>query len=237
MTTLLLTLRAPLQSWGTSSRFARRTTDDHPSKSGITGLFAAALGRRRTEAVEDLLGLRMAVRLDVRGSIMRDFQTAVNLRSGVAMPLTSRYYLQDAVFVVAVSGDSALLEGIASAISSPHFPLYLGRRSCVPVEPLVAKLVNSEARSAIAGAPWSAPARTRRRAAHEVELEVIADASDDEGDATLVRDVPLSFDPRRREYGFRAVSRYRIWIENPDGIQLGIRSGIDGHDPMAMELP
>lgn len=236
MTSMVLALRAPLQSWGTTSRFARRTTDDHPSKSGVIGLIAAALGRRRTDPLEDLLGLRLAVRLDVPGIIMRDFQTAVNLRTGVAMPLTWRHYLQDAVFVVAVAGDAGLLEGVASAVTAPRFPLYLGRRACVPAGPLEAHLVEGDERSAVAAIPWAAPLHVRKRASNVVDLEVVADANDDDKDAVLARDVPLSFDPRHRDYGFRAVSRYLIHMDNPDGQKRRISGGLDGHDPLAIEL-
>jgi len=41
---LALMLDAPLQSWGFASRFQRRTTGLHPTKSGIAGLLCAALG-------------------------------------------------------------------------------------------------------------------------------------------------------------------------------------------------
>jgi CRISPR system Cascade subunit CasD len=41
---LALLLDAPLQSWGFASRFQRRTTGLHPTKSGIVGLLAAAVG-------------------------------------------------------------------------------------------------------------------------------------------------------------------------------------------------
>ena len=41
---LALMLDGPLQSWGFSSRFQRRTTGLHPTKSGIIGLVAAAMG-------------------------------------------------------------------------------------------------------------------------------------------------------------------------------------------------
>ena len=50
MSTLLLRLAAPLQSWGASSKFGRRATEREPTKSGVIGLVAAALGIRRTEA-------------------------------------------------------------------------------------------------------------------------------------------------------------------------------------------
>ena len=76
MTALLLRLAAPMQSWGTTSRFNRRSTDRAPSKSGIIGLLAAAQGRRRTDPLEELLGLRLAVRTEQAGTVERDFQTA-----------------------------------------------------------------------------------------------------------------------------------------------------------------
>ncbi len=41
---LALLLDAPLQSWGFASRFQRRTTGLHPTKSAVSGLLAAALG-------------------------------------------------------------------------------------------------------------------------------------------------------------------------------------------------
>jgi len=44
MPTLLLRLVGPMQSWGTTSRFDQRDTGKEPSKSGVIGLVAAALG-------------------------------------------------------------------------------------------------------------------------------------------------------------------------------------------------
>ncbi|MDA3876258.1 MAG: type I-E CRISPR-associated protein Cas5/CasD [Halothiobacillus sp.] len=41
---LLLWLEAPLQSWGSDSRFGRRDTQAFPTKSGVLGLICAALG-------------------------------------------------------------------------------------------------------------------------------------------------------------------------------------------------
>ena len=42
MSTLLLRLAAPLQAWGTASKFERRRTQREPSKSGVIGMLAAA---------------------------------------------------------------------------------------------------------------------------------------------------------------------------------------------------
>ena len=49
MATLLLRLAAPLQSWGMDSKFETRKTNREPTKSGVVGLLAAALGIRRDE--------------------------------------------------------------------------------------------------------------------------------------------------------------------------------------------
>ena len=76
MTVLLLRLAGPMQAWGDNSRFTRRDTRMIPTKSGVLGLLAAADGRRRTDPIEDLAGLRFGVRVDQPGQLQRDFQTA-----------------------------------------------------------------------------------------------------------------------------------------------------------------
>jgi CRISPR system Cascade subunit CasD len=53
MATLLFRLCAPIQSWGTQSRFLARDTGLEPSKSGVIGLICAALGKPREERVGD----------------------------------------------------------------------------------------------------------------------------------------------------------------------------------------
>lgn len=75
MTVLLLKLAGPLQSWGSGSRFTERGTQHEPTKSGVVGLLAAALGRRRTDPVDDLAALDFAVRIDQPGLLESDFQT------------------------------------------------------------------------------------------------------------------------------------------------------------------
>ena len=71
MPTLLLQCVGPLQAWDTQSNFGVRTTGREPSKSGITGLLCAALGRARTEPVADLAALRMGVRREDRRHVGR----------------------------------------------------------------------------------------------------------------------------------------------------------------------
>lgn len=126
MGTLLLKLSGPLQSWGVDSRYLERKTRHEPTKSGLVGMLAAALGRRREEAIDDLAMLHMTVRVDQRGYIERDFQTAhprsyskkeerwtfsVNASGTVeSLPLSKRYYLSGAVFVAAIELEDERLE-------------------------------------------------------------------------------------------------------------------------------
>ena len=65
MATLLLRLAAPLQSWGTDSKFEVRKTGREPTKSGVVGLLATArgIGREEPERLEPLRRLRFAVRV------------------------------------------------------------------------------------------------------------------------------------------------------------------------------
>lgn len=118
MTVLLLRLAGPLQSWGTSSRFVHRGTDRAPSKSGVIGLLGAAQGLRRTDPLGELLQLQVGVRVEQAGTMERDFQTARPVDGSKPMPLSYRFYLADAVFLVAVEGEDGLLGGL----EQPHVP-------------------------------------------------------------------------------------------------------------------
>lgn len=232
MTVLLLRLAAPLQSWGVASRFARRDTQHHPSKSGILGLICAARGRRRTDPIEDeLLDLAFGVRVDQPGALVRDFQSAISLDGRTRYPLSERFYLSDAVFVAAIEGDHNLLAGIRDELIRPQFPLYLGRRSCPVTEPLVLGDLRDTTMPDVLKdtTTWQAAKHHRRKQPQVVHLPIFRDAiAGDPVDALTerVRDIPLSFDPVRREYGWRTVITEYVRADNPDG-----RTRI--HDPLA----
>jgi CRISPR system Cascade subunit CasD len=142
MGTLLLRLAGPLQARGTTSRFDERDSGLEPSKSGVLGLVSAALGRDRSESVNDLAALRMGVRVDREGVLMRDYQTAtgIMLASGKAdkgrTVISPRFYLSDAAFLVGLEGDPTLLEHVHEALKHLVWPLALGRKSMPPGEPV-----------------------------------------------------------------------------------------------------
>lgn len=228
MTTLALRLAGPMQAWGSSSRFVRRMTDQQPTKSGVIGLLAAALGRRRVDPIEDLLELSFGVRIERPGELLRDFQTARSLDGQRSMPLSYRYYLADAVFLAAVEGSPSLIASLEQALRNPTFPLYLGRRSCPPVGPLAIGTFEQGAWDVLRTHPdVSATAVGRQRSGHRpgaigagpVRREVVIDRAAVPaggiavGDVITSRDVPISFDPELRQYGWREV--VRTWVDLP----------------------
>jgi CRISPR system Cascade subunit CasD len=137
---LLLRFAGVLQSWGGQSHFVTRGTDAEPSFSGVIGMILSAQGRR-DGPIDDLTSLAMGVRVDRQGVLVKDYQTARGGNDGSRKPidiaLTTRFYLGDAVFLVALEGDRALLGEIREALTWPASQLYLGRRCCAPTFPLV----------------------------------------------------------------------------------------------------
>ena len=214
MATLLLRLAAPLQSWGADSKFETRKTNREPTKSGVIGLLAAALGLRRDDAagLARLNGLHFAVRADREGSLLVDFHTAnreEDRKKGKAPYVTYRHYLQDAVFLVGLeSEDTALLQELETALKHPVYPLYLGRRSCPPTLPLCLGLREQGLVEALQAEPALCPGGPK-------PTRIVADAAPQEPGAVPQRDVPLSYDPRHRQYGYR--SAREISLRQPAG--------------------
>lgn len=223
MNTLLLKLKAPLQAWGSESRYTTRHTHAEPTKSGVLGLLAAAQGRRRTDSLEDLAELRFGVRVDQPGTLQRDFQTAIDWRTGKSQPLSYRFYLSDAIFVAGVEGDPDLLEALSVALSEPRFPLFLGRRSCPANYDILIGLSDLTLEQALRKEKWYATARHRRERGKSVELPLYLDARPgSSGDSR--RDVPVSFDPTHRQYGWRQ-------IDTPEPVKVPNEEGREVIDP------
>ena len=161
MATLLLRLAAPLQAWGADSKFETRKTNREPTKSGVIGLLAAALGLRRDEreALARLAQLRFGVRVEREGQLLVDYHTAKAQREKNPY-VTYRHYLQDAVFLAGIeSEDTALLQQLQQALLHPAFPLYLGRRSCPPTLPLCLGLRQCSLQEALQTEPPLCPGR------------------------------------------------------------------------------
>lgn len=142
MATLLLRLAGPMQSWGTQSRFTERDTGREPTKSGVVGLLSAALGWERDHDLERLRRLRMGIRVDRDGKVMRDYHiTQKVIKAGsnkTDTVVSNRYYLADADFLVGLeSNERDFLLKLADALNNPCFPLFLGRKAFPPGKPIL----------------------------------------------------------------------------------------------------
>ena len=152
--TLFLRLEGPLQAWGERGRWSVRDTALEPTKSGVIGLIACALGYRDDAQIRPLAEkTRMAVRCDAPGRLITDYHTVGGgydepmLLTAQGKPKKSsgsphteqtwRDYLCDASFLVVLqSDDEALIEQMAYALQYPVWPIYLGRKSCPPSRPV-----------------------------------------------------------------------------------------------------
>ncbi|HEX7713823.1 MAG TPA: type I-E CRISPR-associated protein Cas5/CasD [Bacillota bacterium] len=155
---LLLRLEGPLQSWGERSRWGYRDTAMMPTRSGIIGILACALGTRRFDpAILELEnGLSIGVRADRPGQVIIDYQTISGTirtadrkqrggQSGESTLQSYRQYLQDAAFFVVAGGSEELLRRCATALQHPVWPVFLGRKSCIPTRPVYEDLTTEYA--------------------------------------------------------------------------------------------
>ena len=164
---IIMRLEAPLMSFGGETIDNYGVIRPFPASSMLAGLFANALGWRRTDR-EQHQGLQdrlvFAARIDrepAGGVRMTDFQTAKlehndrgwttrgrpDERDGGAKTYDSphlryRDYFADMQVTVALrlqpDADAPTLDQLAAALDEPARPLFLGRKPCLPSAPLLA---------------------------------------------------------------------------------------------------
>ncbi len=170
MDNLVFQLQASLAAWGEPAVGEFRSSANHPSESALLGLLSAALGITRNDetALHALqVGYRFAVGVQSSGTLLRDYHTAqVPSRSDLtgrphatradelALPrhklntiLSTRDYRQGSACLVAVQvAESAPhdLHALATALRTPRFVLYLGRKACPLAAPLHPLVLNAE---------------------------------------------------------------------------------------------
>jgi len=240
LSTVVIRLAAPMQSWASLPRGAKiRPTGDHPTKRGVIGLVANAMGRDWSDDVSDLAGLRFAVRADRIGRIESDYQTAGGgkylLLPGEVMAnpkwrkaaakrdpntpgfgadylpprditagkdgavaavnnpsLTDVHYIADAVFTVALSGDSELVERVADALGNPARAVFLGRKAYLPTDELLAGIIEDadDPAQVLAEFAW------HERAVGQ-QVPVWAEVDPGTAGARVVTDQPIDYHTRR----------------------------------------
>lgn len=165
-TWLIITLDAPMLSFGAPlyDKFGR--IQDFPALSMVTGLLGNALGYSHAD-FEQLSSLQNSLvygcRRDLAGNKFTDYQTvsfqsehmshdtawttrgSLQSRTSGAKTLNSpdirqRDYLMDAVYTLSVGLlelSSCTIEELRDALVSPSRPLFIGRKCCLPATPLV----------------------------------------------------------------------------------------------------
>lgn len=226
MPTLLLRLVGPMQSWGTTSRFDQRDTGKEPSKSGVIGLLAAALGvdRANWQRLEPLTRLAMGVRHDRPGVPKREYQTAGCAKGDTIIRadgtpskdgvVSHRFYLADAAFLVVLEGpDRDLLLEAHDRLQDPVWPLALGRKSYVPSEPIRIEngLQDAPLREVLTKWPWIASPRQWE----EPPKALLASYESPDGSGVLRMDQPLS-SFAERHFGARFVRSE--WLPFPQEV-------------------
>lgn len=219
---LSIYLDAPLQSWGVSSRFQRRGTESHPSKSGVLGLIAAAMGIDKHSPDEaDQLSPLAACRFSVFPlatrektapvSLLEDYHTvgggydrddpverlhiARKASGGPSTTIvTRRFYLEQARFAAVLEGATSVLQQAAAALENPVWGVWFGRKCCLPAAPLLPTLATCS-QEALAGLLK----KTQARIIGESLIEQDGDS------AWHPLDNPVAFG--RREFLSRPVSR------------------------------
>lgn len=151
--TLFLRLEGPLQAWGERGRWSIRDSAPKPTKSGVIGLVACALGYREDAPIRALSDkTRIGVRTDAPGLRLTDYHTIGGgstepmLLTAAGKPkisggrphteLSYRDYLCDASFLVALQADPELVAQMAAAVQNPTWVVFLGRKSCPPSRPI-----------------------------------------------------------------------------------------------------
>jgi len=227
---LILWLEAPLQSWGSSSKFSRRDTERFPTKSGIFGLLLSALGARGAQ--ENILShlsqysqvvVSYGKEHENGPSLLMDFQMVgsgydekdpwqKNLipkkadgkaSVGGGSKMTYRYYLQDARFAVIQELDVAFAQEIEIALKQPTYDVFLGKKHCIPSDFVYRGTYLSFDEA------WD---EAKAIAAEKglVPLFQVADADTSDPDATCVMDVPIRYG-EQKQYAERYVVKKELY--------------------------
>lgn len=206
---IALLLDGPMQSWGHASRFERRTTALHPTRSGVFGLIAAALGIDKHGSDEAARLARFSAMKVTTITLPRrhrrfgellirrleDYHTVTGIRraSGKvdedATVQTYRHYLLDARFGVLIEGSSALLQEVADALRNPKWGVWLGRKSCPPASPVLAAPPGERAEA------WRQLLQRAGYAGTEgmEQFDHVAEADPGSSGADMIEDTPLGY--------------------------------------------
>jgi len=111
-----------------------------PTRGMIAGLLGAALGVKRGEKLPEVLAVATHFRKPPKkGSDFAIIQNALNFSGKLkGSHMITKYYLHDVDAVVLVEVPNKNYSQYIEALKNPVYPIYFGRKSCIPTLPLLA---------------------------------------------------------------------------------------------------
>ena len=105
------------------------------------------------------------------------------------------------------------MEKLETALKHPYFPLFLGRRSCPPTLPLVLGIRDKNLETALREEEnLNSIPESVRKSYRYIRL----DCEHGERMGAIVRDLPISLNPEKREFGFRRARE--VWLSEDERI-------------------
>jgi CRISPR system Cascade subunit CasD len=139
--TVILRLAGIMAAWAGAGAAEIRSSARTPPRSAVEGLLRAAKGLERGVNWDELGTLKMQVLELNQGIRMWDFSTQANVISANQkttheQTITQREFIANVDVLVGLEGDEETCEEIERVLETPVYFLSLGRRDCVPSQPI-----------------------------------------------------------------------------------------------------
>lgn len=175
---------------------------------------------RDNPEVKSLNKIDFAVRIDQPGNLIRDYHTAKKYKKTGDLDrtyVTNRYYLEDAVFVVAISESDDLTNEIFTALNHPYYQGFMGRRALALPADYIIGAFEGDPITNLEKCPWQAASWYQKKPVSK--LTAYADSHlIKHGEKNLRKDRVDSFSQKNRSFSFRNETRFEIdlfTIEEP----------------------
>jgi CRISPR system Cascade subunit CasD len=184
-------------------------------------MLAAACGidknndQEEEQWLKDVATLSMTTLLFKRGSRLTDFHTVgANYdrenpwkkkmtplsAEGKTKPdpvVTQRDYLTDSIFGVMFTGEDTSIDKLAAGLLNPVWGIWLGRKSCIPTEPVFAGLFASKEEAISALKERYHRSLSRVNDTHFDATDIICVYETQDNAMDMIRDIPISFKQRK----------------------------------------
>ena len=188
-------------------------------------MIAGSLGYRRDDSqnIQKLNDLDFGVRIDQVGKVVKDYQTVKKYKNTGILDrtyVTNRYYLEDAVFVVAIGHENEqFINRIEEALQHPYFQQFMGRRSLPLTADYFIEIKNIGVVESLKEVEWQAAEWYQKQYSNTLEVYVDSDLLPS-GASRMRKDRVQSFSQKNREFNLRGEKRFEISVHKNGEIDL-----------------